>query len=294
VFQSAQALLSLTKPRIAALVGVSAGVGAVLASPAPAVAMLWPVLGTWLLAMGSLALNQVQEREIDASMTRTSQRPLPSGRLGVPAALATVGLLLASGGALIAATGGMVALGLGVLTLVLYNGLYVMLKRVTHFAAVPGALIGAVPPAIGWVSAGGHLGDPRLAPVLFFLFMWQVPHFWLLLQAHPGDYEKAGLLSPAALFSSTQMRRLTFSWTAAAAVSATLFGLFGTLHQPLAGVALAVLAAAVMAFAGYNLADHGNNVGKSKATFGVLNGFATLTMMILVLDHGLSVWHPYL
>ena len=84
---------------------------------------------------------------------------------------------------------------LGLITVVWYNGIYTPLKRVTAFAAIPGGVVGAIPPVIGWVSGGGDPTDARIIVVAFFFFVWQVPHFWLLLMRIGGDYERAGLPS---------------------------------------------------------------------------------------------------
>jgi protoheme IX farnesyltransferase len=180
-------------------------------------------VGTFLLAAGASALNHVQERVVDGRMARTRDRPLPSGRMSVSTALfvAVVSLLL--GLATLASVPNqrqvVPLLLLGVLAVVWYNGVYVTLKRVTAFAAVPGALIGAVPPAIGWVAAGGLLTDPLLWLVGAFFFIWQIPHFWLLVLLHGEDYARAGLPSLTTTFSGPQLLRVTFMWVMATAAA---------------------------------------------------------------------------
>jgi protoheme IX farnesyltransferase len=116
---------------------------------------------------------------------------------------------------------------LGLFAVFWYNGIYTPLKKRTAFAVIPGALVGAVPPAIGWVAGGGDWGDPKLLALCFFFFIWQVPHFWLLILNYAEDYEKAGLPSLTGIFSKTQLVRITFSWVLATAVSC----LFMTVHR---------------------------------------------------------------
>jgi hypothetical protein len=84
-----------------------------------------------------------------------------------------------------------------------YNGVYTFLKRKSPFAAIPGAVIGAIPPAIGWICGKGALSfDPQILALSFFFFIWQVPHFWLLLLNFGRDYEKAGFPSLTRIFNS--------------------------------------------------------------------------------------------
>jgi protoheme IX farnesyltransferase len=68
---------------------------------------------------------------------------------------------------------------------------YTLLKRKTPFAIIPGSLVGAIPPAVGWVAAGGYLFDPQIIIISFFFFIWQIPHFWLLLLIFDKDYKQA-------------------------------------------------------------------------------------------------------
>jgi protoheme IX farnesyltransferase len=86
--------------------------------------------------------------------------------------------------------------------------------------------VGALPPAAGWVAAGGHPADPALHQVAFFFFLWQMPHFWLLLLHYEQDYRAGGLPSLFDRFSGRQIGQLTFVWIAAVAVASVLMPLF--------------------------------------------------------------------
>jgi protoheme IX farnesyltransferase len=130
-------------------------------------------------------------------------------------------------GSLIVSYGGLVTLALSLFAVLWYNGVYTYLKRKTAFAAIPGALIGAIPPALGWVSGGGSILDSRIWGISFFFFIWQVPHFWLLFLNFSTDYEKAGLPSLTKIFSAEQLRRIIFLWMLSAAISSLIIPLFG-------------------------------------------------------------------
>lgn len=190
------------------------------------------LLGIFLQACGAAALNQVQDSHLDAKMKRTAGRPIPSGRVSRgTAALVSVSLLAA--GTLVLAAGSMTAALLGLAAAVVYNGIYTPLKRTTPFAALPGALIGALPPVVGWVAAGGYLNDPTIHLVAFFFFIWQIPHFWLLLLFYENDYIEGGLPSMFDRFDRRQVVKLTFLWIAAVCVAALLLPLFALLQRPL-------------------------------------------------------------
>ena len=87
----------------------------------------------------------------------------------------------------------------------------------TPFAALPGALIGALPPAMGWAPAAATCRIPSIHLVAFFFFLWQIPHFWLLLLFYAQDYQAGGLPSLLDRFDRGQVLRLTFLWIAAVA-----------------------------------------------------------------------------
>ncbi|HUF27930.1 MAG TPA: heme o synthase [Gemmatimonadaceae bacterium] len=191
--------LELTKPRIVALVLVTIAAGYVMASP-PGMPALGPLLhtllGAGLVAGGTNALNQVLERDVDALMRRTARRPLPSGRLGAPAATVFAWSLGLAGVTHLALAVNITTASLAAATLVSYVFFYTPLKRRTPLATLVGAVPGALPIVGGWTAAGGALGAEAL--VLFWiLFLWQLPHFLALSWLYRDDYARAGLRMPS-------------------------------------------------------------------------------------------------
>lgn len=223
--------LRLCRPPIAFLSACSALTGYLLAAHHPLLRGILITSGVFLLAAAASALNQYQEREIDARMDRTRDRPLPAGLLPPSQALAVAFFLAVSGFFLLLVCGSMVVI-LALSAVIWYNGFYTPLKRITAFAAVPGAVVGMIPPAIGWTAAGGTLSDPRLFSLCFLFFMWQVPHFWLQLLDHGNEYEHAGLPTLSAELRRERLSRMTFIWICAASVSGLLLPLFGAIREP--------------------------------------------------------------
>jgi protoheme IX farnesyltransferase len=227
-----RSVAKLTKFRIAGLSTLSAATGYVVFSHALNAGIVTASLGVLFLAMGACAMNQLQDRNIDALMERTRRRPIPSGAVTPGTAFAVAALLVIGGFLLLWLVHNLAAALIGVFAVAWYNGVYTYLKRVWAFAVVPGALIGALPPVIGWTAAGGRPADPRMLALAFFFFIWQVPHFWLLLFAFGTDYEKAGLPSLTQLFSRRQLARLTFIWMLATFVSSLLLSIYGLTYSP--------------------------------------------------------------
>jgi protoheme IX farnesyltransferase len=277
-------LLSLGKIRISLLVTFSTATGYLLAAQEVTLQMLVPAAAVFLLACGSCALNQFQERKIDAFMERTRNRPLPSGKLSPSSAL-FISLGLISAGSFTLLHGASLLAGiLGLFAIFWYNGIYTYLKRKTAFAAIPGALIGAIPPALGWVSGGGSLLDPRIWAVVLFFFMWQVPHFWLLLLNFGEDYEKAGLPSLTRIFTPAQLSRMTFMWISATAVACMVTQLFG-IAESLAIRGGLFIAAFWLVWKGSKLLKVHSQKFPFHFTFNTINSYALLVMFLLALDH---------
>ena len=224
--------LCLCKVKISFFAALSAATGLLLGAREPWAGLPALITGVFFMSCGACALNHWQERATDALMQRTAKRPIPSGRVKPGHALFFAFALICSGAIVLLLTGALAASLLGLFAVFWYNGFYTWFKSRNAFAAIPGALVGAIPPTIGWIAGGGNLLDPRLAVLSFFFFMWQVPHFFIHLLAFGKEYEKAGLPSLTEVFTGAQLDRLTFQWIIATAVSLQLVIFFGLIRSP--------------------------------------------------------------
>ena len=147
--------------------------------------------GTALSAAGAAALNQWWERDFDARMKRTRDRPLPAGRMAASDALLTGAVLSVSGVLLLALFANLLAAGLAAATIIFYIFVYTPLKRVTELNTIVGAVPGALPPLIGWTAARGSINAEGLT-LFAILFLWQMPHFLAIAWLYRADYAQAG------------------------------------------------------------------------------------------------------
>ncbi len=235
-------LLELGKVRITFFVSMTTSLGYILFTGKIDLGIILPTIGVFLLASGSSCLNHLQEQKFDAVMERTKGRPLPSGRID-PLSTLLLGInIILVGSMFLYYSSNLNALLLGWLAVIWYNIFYTPLKRKFALAVVPGALIGAIPPVIGWTAAGGNPFATKILFVSLFFFIWQVPHFWLLLLMHGKDYEQAGFPTLTKVFSSFQVSRITFVWIVALAFSCILIPLTDISSQPYTPVLLFLLA----------------------------------------------------
>jgi protoheme IX farnesyltransferase len=203
--------LALTRPRVLGLVIFTAPPAMALgrdAWPPPGIA-LGALAGTALVAAGASAWNAVFERESDARMERTRERPLPAGRLGAAPAAAFAAATSALGLAVLAATGGALAAGLGALVLFHYAVVYTLwLKPRTPQSIVIGGAAGAAAPLLADVAVDGRLGAWGLA-LFLLVFLWTPPHFWAIALLRKRDYAAAGLpMMPAVVGDRGTRRRM--------------------------------------------------------------------------------------
>jgi len=224
-------LAELSKVRITVSVALTTIAGYLLASGSFDSGMILPTVGIFILACGSSALNHFQDSDRDGLMKRTQNRPIPSGRISKTGTLITAIIMVVIGSLLIYWGSDFVGLQLGLLALIWYNAIYTPMKRKMPYAVIPGSIIGALPPIVGWVAGGGDVFDPRALVIAFFFFVWQVPHFWLLILKYGKEYEQAGYPTLTQRYNDMQIRYITFMWTLATAVSALMLPLFGITHH---------------------------------------------------------------
>ena len=187
--------LELTKPRVVALMLLTALIGMCMAVPGlvPWEPLVYGNLGIGLCAGAAAAINHVVDERIDQEMSRTTNRPVAQGRVSQTEALVFAALLAISGAVLLAVTINVLTAVLTVASLVGYAFIYTMfLKRATPQNIVIGGLAGAAPPLLGWTAVTGEIHGHGLLLVLI-IFAWTPPHFWALAIHRKEEYAAVGI-----------------------------------------------------------------------------------------------------
>jgi protoheme IX farnesyltransferase len=185
----------LVKARLTTLVLLTTAVGFYIGETGAINWLLFfnTLAATGLVAMGASALNQLLEREYDAKMLRTQDRPLPSGRLQPTTVMLFGGICSVAGLVYLALAVNLLTSVLGAVTLVSYLFIYTPLKRVTWLNTAIGAIPGALPPLMGWTAARGELSGEGWA-LFAILAFWQLPHFFAIAWMYRDEYAKAGFV----------------------------------------------------------------------------------------------------
>lgn len=281
--QFGKVLAELSKVRITFFVAISSSIGYILAAGTLTWLMLLPTFGVFLLASGSSALNHYQERETDKMMERTKSRPIPAGKISPGAALVISLVLILIGSIMLYYSSNVTALLLGLFTMLWYNVFYTPMKKKFALVVVPGSLVGAIPPVIGWTAAGRGLFEPQILALAMFFFIWQIPHFWLLLLMYGEDYEQAGFPTLTKVFTNMQLSRVTYVWIAALAFSSLLIPLFSVASNLIVNIILVVMGFALL----YQTKSILNTLIERKvfrSAFMSINIYVLLVMMLLSLD----------
>ncbi|HEX5310060.1 MAG TPA: heme o synthase [Solirubrobacteraceae bacterium] len=213
VAQVASDYLTLTKPKVQSLLLLTT-ITTMLVAGDPSIGLIaLTCLGGYLSAGGAGAVNHWFDRDIDALMARTADRPVPSGRVA-PAAALTFGCVLAALSFLeLSLTVNVLAASLSFAGFLGYVFVYTIgLKRRTPQNIVIGGAAGAIPPLVGWAAVRGSVGG--MAVLLFFIvFFWTPPHFWALSLLMKGDYEKVGVPMLPVVRGEAETRRQILLYT---------------------------------------------------------------------------------
>ncbi len=245
-------LVALGKPRITMMVLITTATGIWLApTPLHLARAITALFGVMLIVAAANALNMYMERDVDALMSRTRNRPLPAGRLAPEIALG-FGIfcgVMALPFVRIAANPLTAALALA--SLVLYVFAYTPLKRRSSWALVVGAVPGAIPPLLGWTASTGRIDAPGLA-IFAVLFVWQIPHFIAITIFRAEEYAQAGLKVEAVVHGIDGARIRIVGWSLlqfAASLAVLKAGVGGRFYE---GAAFA-LGAVLLALCGLGL-----------------------------------------
>lgn len=245
-------------------------------------AMIWPVAGIFLLACGASAFNQYQEWPYDEQMERTRRRPIPSRRISPAEGLRIAMIGIVGGVVILMYESNWTCFSLGIINLLWYNGLYTWLKRKTAFAVVPGALTGAIPVLMGWSAIRSDLMAPEALMLAFYIFIWQMPHFWLLTLKYGQEYRKAGFPVLRDIFNEIQIRTIVMTWMIASSGASVLLVYFKVLHHPVLGYAMVIVNIALLAVMAYQLFFA--TVLRYRLVFIAANLFMLIVMLSLIAD----------
>ena len=185
---------------------------------------------------------------------------------------------------LLALTSHAITVGLGLAAVLSYNALYTPLKRITPWAPVIGAVVGAFAPAIGWTGVGSATHGPALFALIVFFVVWQVPNFWLLFLRMEREYAAAGFPVLTSKLNLTRLKRVTAVWIIATASLGLLLPLFGAIHH----VAVAGILVTVAAWLAWSTRSFmGPAPHSDRQAFAAINAFAVTLLAAIIFE---QVW----
>ncbi|AGC76729.1 protoheme IX farnesyltransferase [Nonlabens dokdonensis] len=276
--------IEITKPRLSVVVVFSSIAGYFLAANTyDPWTILLLVVGGYFLVGSSNVFNQIIEKDLDALMKRTQNRPLPTGRVSVQNAW-IYGLIMALSGIYMLYLINFATAFFGALSIVLYAAVYTPLKTRTPLCVFVGAFPGAIPYMLGWVAASGNFGiEPG---TLFMLqFFWQFPHFWAIGWMLENDYKAGGfkMLPTGAADKGTAMQIILYTiWTVMVSLI-PVFGVTGELYMTVwSAVIVGALGAWFLYYAFKLYKERSNEVAKKLMLVSV--SYITLIQIIYVVD----------
>ncbi len=252
---------------------------------------LWSVallaFGGYCMVGASNAYNQVIEKDLDALMKRTRNRPIPSGRMSVTTAM-TVAILLTILGVISLYFLSPKTAMFGAISIFLYTSVYTPLKTKTPLAVFVGAFPGAIPFMLGWVAATDEFG---IEPGTLFMiqFFWQFPHFWALGWMLDDDYKRGGfkMLPTGKKDRGTALQIILYTiWMIVISVMPA-FGFTGRLHLTLPAAAIVLVCGLVMLFFAFRLYEKRDNVSARRLMLASVT-YISLIQIIYVVDKLIS------
>ena len=274
----------ITKARLAISVVFSSVAGYFLgANEIQFIPVLLLAFGGYCMVGASNAYNQVIEKDLDALMQRTKNRPIPAGRMSVNASMTIAIILTVLGVVTLYFLNPKTAM-FGAISIFLYTSVYTPLKTKTPLAVFVGAIPGAIPFMLGWVAATNDFG---IEPGTLFMiqFFWQFPHFWALGWMLDDDYKRGGfkMLPTGKKDSGTALQIIMYTiWMMVISVI-PVFGITGRLQLSIVSAVIIFLMGAVMLFFALRLYTKRDNVSARKLMLTSVS-YITLMQIIYVID----------
>ena len=281
---SLKSIYELTKFRLTLSVVFSSFISYMLGAKEFDIKILMLLLfGGFFVVAASNIYNQIIEKDLDALMIRTRNRPLPTNRISVNAALILAILFTIIGLTLLYIIYPIVAL-LAAVSIFLYASIYTPLKLVTPLSVFVGAIPGALPFMLGWVAATGEVGIE--AVILFLMqFFWQFPHFWSIGWMQNKDYENAGfkMLPTGKKDKSTTAQIIFYSIWAVLMSIIPAFNLTGDLFLSVYGLIFVLLIGLVLIYYAVNLFNNSSDINARKLMLASVS-YLTLMQIVLLID----------
>jgi heme o synthase len=270
----------LAKYKLSAAVTMSAVTGYFLSGNKPDGTMLLLSLGVLFLSSGSAAMNQYTESDSDSLMKRTSDRPIPSKKIAAKNAF-IASVLFFTAGSLFLLFCGFLPFVLGAFNAFLYNVVYTRMKRITPLSIIPGALVGAIPPLIGFSASGLSFLNAGILGFSLFMFLWQLPHFWLIIIKYGEEYNAAGFATITKYLNERQIRNLVFFWVLFSTCLIFLFFIITEISgKALPALFLLINVTFILLF--HRLLFNRKYNGQIKGAFILINTFSLLIMFLFI------------
>lgn len=272
----------VTKFILSFAVSLSALFAYILAKGDVGADMLLATFSVLLVAMGVSTLNQAQEYKEDAKMERTKNRPIAAGRMSPMTGIIIAAVLISVSLFLIYDLLGLTGVNIFMFAFIWYNAMYTPLKKKSALAVVPGAILGIIPPVIGWLVAGNSILELEFIALAVYFFIWQVPHFWLLVMLHHGDYDNAGYPTVMKIFGQASLQRLTFIWI----IFTIQAGIFlVSIYEPyMTSIALSIVIALWTFVSSFELLKKDFELSNARSVFWKINAAFLAIIIILSVD----------
>jgi protoheme IX farnesyltransferase len=282
-YQYIKDISSLAKLIISASITFTTLTGYVIAKGIIDSTLFLTLIGTFLMAAGASTINHIVERKTDSLMPRTKNRPLPSGRMTVLHASIWASFFLLSGTLILFIFINPLCAALGLFNALWYNLVYTPLKKISVWAVFAGTITGIIPLFMGTVAATNHSPIHSDYFIAFYMFLWQIPHFFLLISKYGKEYEQAGLASVTQKLAVGKIVLISYIWMIASCIASLLIPLFGITHHKISGVVILIISLLVLMVVGKGI------LGKKgyqdlKTPFITINIMQAAFMLTLVLD----------
>lgn len=280
-YQPVKDFSSLSKLIVSASVSFTSFTGYVVAKKIFDINLFLVLLGVFLLAAGASAINQIIERKTDRLMPRTQNRPLPSNRMTVLQAILFVSALIIIGSIILIFSANIACLFLGFFNIIWYNAVYTPFKKVSVWAVFAGTITGIIPFFMGVVAATNSIPNHTDYFIGFYMFLWQIPHFFLLVCKYGKEYEQAGLASATQKLSIKELVLISYVWMIASCIASMLIPLFGITKLAFSGYSYVIISIFVLVIIARGLLSKEDDL---RTPFITTNIMQTAFMLILILD----------